>query len=386
MPSRLSARLESKFGAEMSSIHFTDLAVSRLKEPGTYYDDATPAFGLRVGKNRKTWFAIRGKERLRTTIGRYPAVPLTDARKAARTLLTEPVKKQVRRSFGDASELFFVAKQNRKPRTQKDYQRLIKRHFLPKLRHRKLPDLTFEDILGCVEGVAKSEANYALVVARIFLRWCVRPPRRYIPHNPLEGIEIAPSKKRKRVLSDIELKGVWKAAGAQGYPHDTVVKLLILTGQRRGEMANLRRPWINEKERTITLPPWVTKNSKEHVFPYGDMVAQILQCLPRLNSTDLIFPSRVSDARPFSGWGKYKKELDALAEHVDAYRLHDLRRTMRTIHGQIGTPSEIGERLINHAAAVVTDVEEIYDRYGYLKEMRTAVGNYEAHLTKLLAA
>jgi hypothetical protein len=193
MHSRLPARFESKNGAKkMPSLHFTDIAVSRLKTPGTYYDDATPAFGIRIGKNRKTWFVIRGQERLRTTIGRYPSISLLDARKTAKTLLTEPAKKQVRISFGEAYELFKVAKQNRKPRTQKDYQRLIGRHFLPKLKSKKLPDLTFEDITACVDGVPKGEANHALAVARIFLRWCVRPPRRYIPHSPLEGIEIPP--------------------------------------------------------------------------------------------------------------------------------------------------------------------------------------------------
>src|SRR5580700_6061145 len=137
MHSRLSARFESKKEQKMATLHFTDLAVQRLNSPGTYYDTTTPAFGIRVGKNRKTWFVIRGTERLRTTIGRYPALPLAEARKTAKTLLTEPAKKQVRIAFGEAFELFKVAKQHRKPRTQKDYQRLMQRHFLPKLKNRK---------------------------------------------------------------------------------------------------------------------------------------------------------------------------------------------------------------------------------------------------------
>ena len=153
---------------------------------------------------------------------------------------------------------------------------------------------------------------------------------------------------------------VWHATKRQGYPHGTVCQLLILTGQRRGEIANLRRPWINEKERTITLPEWATKNSKEHTFPYGDLVAGVLDAIPRRNDTDLLFPSVVSNERPISGWSKYKKEL---ADGVPGWTLHDLRRTYRSIHGQIGTASEIAERLINHAAAVQTEVEAIYDRW-----------------------
>jgi integrase len=370
----------------MPSLHFTDLAVSRLNTPGTYYDDTTPAFGIRVGKRRKVWFVIRGKNRLRTTIGRYPEKTLADARKEAKALLSEPIKKQVRISFQAAYDLFKISTERLRPRTQKDYKRLIERHFLPKLKATKLPELEFEDIIACVDRAPKGEANHALAVARIFLRWCVRPPRRYIPHSPLEGVQIEPPKKRKRVLDEKEIPNVWKAAMAYGYPYGTVVQLLLATGQRRGEIVGLRWPWINEKERVITLPDDITKNKKEHAFPYGDVVAGILETVPRFNSTDLLFPSRVSDERPFSGWGKYKQELDAVTEGVSHYTLHDLRRTYRTIHGQIGTPANIGERLINHVAAVATDVQLIYDRYTYLKEMRQAVEKFEAHFTHLLAA
>ena len=103
---------------------------------------------------------------------------------------------------------------------------------------------------------------------------------------------------------------------------------------------------------------------------------------PGTDSTDLLFPSKVSDERPISGWSKFKK---ALNDNLPPWTLHDLRRTYRTLHGEIGTPSKIGERLINHVAAVTTDVEIIYDQYTYLKEMRVAVESYEHHVVGLLA-
>jgi hypothetical protein len=85
----------------------------------------------------------------------------------------------------------------------------------------------------------------------------------------------------------------------------------------------------------------------------------ILAAVPRRNSTDLLFPSRVSDERPLSGWSKYKKQLDELAG-VRGYTLHDLRRTYRTIYCAIGTAANIGERLVNHVAAVTTEAARIY--------------------------
>jgi len=367
-------------------LHLTDITVLRLREPGTYLDDATPGFGVRVGKNRKTWIVMRGQVRQRVRIGHYPAMSLAEARKEAKKLLIEKPTRNATITFERAFEGYKESIAHRKPRTQAEYKRLLTKHFIPKVGKKRLTELLYEQLMDCVKDVKPGEAAHALAICRAFLRWCVRPPRRYIPHNPLEGVQIAKPKKRKRVLSAPEIPAVWQAAEKQGYPHGTIVQLLMLNGQRRNETANLRWPWINENERTITLPEWITKNSKEHVFPYGDLTAQILNTISRLNSTDLLFPSWVSDDRPISGWSKFKRELDeGLTIKIPRYTLHDLRRTFRTLHGQIGTPSEIGERLINHAAAVVSDVEEIYDRYTYLKEMRLAVANFETHFNALLA-
>jgi integrase len=364
-------------------IHLTDVVVSRLKAPGTYYDRTTPAFGLRVGKHRKTWFVIRGRERLRTTIGSYPAVSLAAARKEAKQLLTEAPAKGDRMTFDAAYALFKDHIKRRKPRTQHDYKRVLEKHLQSILCGKKLPDIEYEDILAITDKLATGERRNTLAVARTFFRWCVKPPRRYIKHSPLEGVELPKVARRKRVLDEHEFGVVWRATEKQAYPHGTFCQLLALTGQRKMEIANLRRPWINEKERTITLPEWLTKNSKEHTFPYGNMVADVLDTIPRRNDTDLLFPSRVSAERPMSGWSKFKTEL---ADGLPRWTLHDLRRTYRSMHGQIGTRPEIAERLINHAAAVQTEVEAIYDRWTYLPEMRKAVEAFEHHVTKLLAA
>jgi hypothetical protein len=123
------------------------------------------------------------------------------------------------------------------------------------------------------------------------------------------------------------------------------------------------------------------QKTKEHAFPYGSMVAEILEGVPRRNDTDLLFPCRVCNEWPISSWSKFKKELD---DGVPNWTLHDFRRTYRSIHGQIGTPPEIAERLVNHAASVQTEVEAIYDRWHYLPQMRDAVEAFERHFKSLL--
>jgi integrase len=244
-----------------------NIVVSRLKSCGTYFDETTPAFGLRVGKTKKTWFVIRGRQRLRTNVGHYPAMGLADARKEARRRLTADPTLPDRTTFDEAYERFKESIKGKKPRTQHDYKRVIEKHLQPKLGKKKLRDIAYDNVTTITDALARSEQRNTLAVALTFFRWCVRPPRRYIVHSPLEGVEVPKAKKRRRVLDADELVTVWNAALRQGYPHGTIVQLLVLTGQRRSEIANLRRSWINEKERTITLPEWLAKNPKSTRSP-----------------------------------------------------------------------------------------------------------------------
>jgi integrase len=159
----------------------------------------------------------------------------------------------------------------------------------------------------------------------------------------------------------------------------TIVKLLILTGQRRGEIAGLQSSWLHENE--ITLPKEITKNGKEHTFPIGSFCGSMVSSL-RQTERKFVFPARGKTDVPFNGWSKSKAALDKACA-VNDWTLHSLRRTYRTIHGRIGTQPHIGERLVNHLSAQ-TEVEKIYDRYTYMPEMRAAVDRYEEWFAKLI--
>jgi integrase len=378
----------------MPTTHLTDIVVQRLKTPGSYFDDTTPAFGIRVGKHRKTWIVMRGVSRTRIRLGHYPAVSLSDARTAARKILvgeeTAPAKLTFEAGYERFKEAHLVHK---KPRTQRDYKRIIDKHFLPHLRKTNLAKITSQRLAEITDPLlgTPSEHAHALAVARTFFKWCARPPRRYIPHSPLEGLQLRTGKSRKRVLTDAELVKVWMAAEEQGYPHGTCVQLLILTGQRRGEIAALCRPWLDEREKTITLPEEVTKNGIEHCFPYGGMVGDLLKSVPDFEKITLLFPSRVSDERPISGWSKYKKQM---TDGVAHWTLHDLRRTFATGLARLKVPPHIVERLLNHklgsianqADGGISAVAEIYNRATYMPEMREAVETWEKHVAALVQA
>src|SRR5664280_3518846 len=120
----------------------TDLTVRSLPM-GTHFDATTPAFGIRVGKHRRTWIVMRGEERRRIRIGHYPAVTLSEARKEAKRLLAATHLPGKRITFGEAYETFktdYIAR--RKERTQKDYKRMIEKHFLPTLKSKRMDAIT----------------------------------------------------------------------------------------------------------------------------------------------------------------------------------------------------------------------------------------------------
>lgn len=373
----------------MPVIHLTDIVVSRLQEPGTYFDKMTPAFGIRVGKNRKTWIVIRGRERVRTRIGRYPTVSLANARKQALVLLGSPVERKIEvPKFGDAMQQFYaIHVQTMKPKTQYQIKRVINRYFAKPLQHKRLDEITHHDITKVTDELAKrvpGEAFHVFKYIRIFLRWCVP---RYIKHSPMEGLK-SPTKyiPRKRVLSKFEIVEVWKAAEEVGYPFGTAIQLSLLWGTRWGEMISCRRAFFDTEERTITLPE--TKNGTQHCFPYGDLTSDIIEAIPRYNTTDLLFPGR-DMVSPWNGSGKAKWELKDICQ-IAPWQLLDLRRTFATKLAELKVPPHIVERLLNHklgtlqSAGVITAVADVYNRALYMDEMREAVGQLERYLSALL--
>jgi hypothetical protein len=165
--------------------HLTDIVVQRLKASGTYFDATTPGFGIRVGKHRKVWIAMRGRERIRTRIGRYPDVSLSDARKKALVLLGSEPDKKPGLTFDQARAKFFEVHTPRlKPRSKEEIERTLTRHFDW---HKKLADITADDVASAIGAIkAPSEAWHAFKDIRTFFKWCVP---RYLKHATTDGLK-----------------------------------------------------------------------------------------------------------------------------------------------------------------------------------------------------
>ena len=216
--------------------------------------------------------------------------------------------------------------------------------------------------------------------ARALFRFAVR--RHLIVRSPCEGMSL-PNKPttRDRTLTDAELASVFKTAATFGYPFGPIVQLLVLTGQRRGEIGGLEWAFISEHVQTMTLPASLTKNNRQHTFPYGSICAEVLSQVPRM-SERYLFPARGNGEHAFSGWSKSKSAFDGVCT-IAPWTLHDIRRTVATNLAGLGTPPHVTERLLNHVSGTVSGVAAVYNRHAYMDEMREALDGWERKLRDL---
>ena len=376
-------------------MRLTDISLRSLKPGPEQYavlDDVLPNFGVRVGTTGKLSFFVmyrKNGRRKRDTLGQFPIVTLAEARLLARQRLARLVLKENNPehapsvNFAKAVEDFLrlhCAVRN-KLRTAEETERLLRRHWLPVFSRKALQDIRTHDVSDVFDALQNtpSEAMHALAAIRIFFSWARQ--RRLIGHSPCEGLKLGiRSQPRTRVLTDPELVKVYRAAERIGYPYGTIVQLLLLSGQRRNEIANLQWRFINKDKREITLPRDLVKNNRDHTFAYGNLLAHVLADTPELG--DFLFPARGHDDRAFSGWSKAKRSLDLVCGV--AFTLHDLRRTWATRTAHLGVHPWVIEAHLNHVSGVVSGVSAIYNRYAYLKETMVAVELFENHFSKLV--
>ncbi|UGX94291.1 site-specific integrase [Bradyrhizobium barranii subsp. barranii] len=194
-------------------------------------------------------------------------------------------------------------------------------------------------------------------------------------------MQIVKRQSRTRILSPEELAAVYAAASEVGYPFGTIVQLCILTGQRRGEIVQLRRSYLSD---TVTLPPSITKNNRTHTFPIGNMARSIIENIR--GEDDLLFIG-THGRGIFSNWSKEKTALDLLLSksglEVQPWTLHDLRRTFASGLAMLGVRLEVVEKMLNHVSGSFAGVAGIYQRHTYLEEMRSAIVAWERHFSDL---
>ena len=184
-------------------------------------------------------------------------------------------------------------------------------------------------------------ANRARSTLSAFFAWAVGEG--LCDSNSVSGTNKAEeNEERERVLSDPELAAVWNAAPENDYGR--IVRLLVLTGQRRDEIGSLQWSEIDTDANTITLPAERTKNRRERV-PLSEAALALLKACPRRAGRKLVFGEGQGGS---SGWSRSKEGLDAKAKLAKPWTLHDLRRTVRTGLGALGVLPHVSEAVLNH--------------------------------------
>jgi integrase len=444
-------------------IVLTDRFLKAIKpaEPGArpiIWDATQPNFGVRVtDRGSKTFVVMRRRPGddlpLRHTIGAYnPAAEpggegsLAHARAQAREALAAIVQgrhpreieerkrreEQQRRkdTFGSVAEEF-IKRHVHRLRSARANEALIQRELLgqslrrtrdggklveewvptkdARWRNRPITEITRRDAVELIEGIAdkgsRHQARKTFAAASKLFKWAVHRSTYGLEQSPCAGIDakelLGEFEPRARVLSDDELRLVWRATKKLRYPFGTLVRALMLSGQRLRELSDARWDEIDLDKATLTVPATRMKGKITHVVPVTPAVVDLLQGVPRFEDGAFVFTT-TAGKRPVSGFSKAKSRLDREMERtrlaltrlerrhggkprmpktIPAFTIHDLRRSVRTRLSELGVLPFIAEMVIGHKQA---GIQAVYDLHTYDGEKRNALLQWERRLLSIV--
>ncbi|HVM77635.1 MAG TPA: integrase arm-type DNA-binding domain-containing protein [Stellaceae bacterium] len=423
--------------------------IGKLRPPATgrieLFDSIVPAMAVRITKNGAKTFVVRARVKgwsqpIRMTLGDATAMKLTDARQEASDLLKEcragrdprearrakaaEAAHQRKSTFAVVAE-DFIADHVSTLRDKDHAEAEIRRFLIKPWGKKPIASITDDDVAERIRAIKSENGSHVtrrvLAYAKMLFRWAAAPGRPgRLKHNPCAmlsakrdfGLELTP---RQVVLTADHVRYIWHAAASLSEPFGPFVRLLMLSGQRRGEVAGMKWTELDlDGERVWSIPAERMKAGRPHEVPLSAEMVAILRELRDARDKkesereetrakgDYVF-STTSGVRPISGFSKAKRALDeavatlhmkaredarASGKHVHnnelpTWRLHDIRRTVRTGLGAIPSiPHDIRELVVAHVPpALVTT----YDLHDYREEKRQALTLWAERLARIVA-
>ena len=335
----------------------------------------------------------------RMSLGAYPVLSLADARQRARDALAaaaegrdpaEEVKAAKAPKVEDDRDkmatviALFMKRHASRNRRADDVAAMFRREIIGSWGERKIQSITRRDVIEVLDAIVDRgspvTANRLRAHLNTLFNWA--KGRDIIEANPLDGIKPpAPEKARERVLSHEEIRLVWNACDGLGHPFGPLYRLLLLTGQRLREVAEMT--WREVDGDTWTLPAARSKNGDEHTVPLSTDARAILDDLPRIGR----YAFTTTGTSPVSGFTRAKARLDKLlTEAVNkdlpegaepaifpSLTIHDMRRTAATGMADLRFPPHVVEAVLNHKSGTRRGVAGIYNRSAYSEEKRQAL-------------
>jgi integrase len=389
----------------------TDLSIKKLALPDKRREIAdgkiTGLYLVVQPSGARSWalrYRVAGRP-TKLTIGPYPAVDLTTARRKAQEAIGEiaggghpAAAKQASRAALKAaheSEVDLVEKvvaqfieRYAKPKTRdwRETERILTKEVAGRWQGRRLFSITRAHVNEMLDEIVDRgtpvRANRVFAQLRKMCNWAIS--RGIIAQSPCAGVSApSPESKRDRVLSDDEVRVVWAAFESVGWPWGPIGKLLLLTGARRDEIAEGVWSEIDLDAKTWTLPLARTKNKREHMIPLSDPAIEVIAALPHIEGQRFVFST--TGRTPVSGFSKAKPKIDkALATPIPHWTFHDLRRTVATGLQKLGVRLEVTEAVLNHVSGSRGGIVGVYQRHHWAEEKHAALDAWSRRLNEIV--
>jgi integrase len=390
----------------MAKIKFTALSIKSLK-PGIkskeYFDKdrgETGALGIRVSpKGKKTWFIMYytpGQVK-RFSLGTYPSMTLKAARDEATEKMgalnkgealtekkVETKKKEEGEgpTFNDLWEYYLTAGKigrrikaytNKAESTQKEDIRKYNKHLLTPLGSKKIQDITEEDIKGVLNSLKGKIHSINRLYALLNVLFRHARKEKWISHSPMPEDYTEAEQFRENILENYEIKAIWPELKGQ---IGVIYKLILLTGQRPGQVMGMRWEEVNPDDSLWTLPRERTKNKKgNHVVPLSEQAAKLVES--QRTDSDYVFPRQGSHIKYISN---YRYQIQKRTG-IKGWSAHDLRRTAGTIMNDLVSNEALIERVLGHS---VEKIRSTYNRHGYLREKRAALDKLGREIDRII--
>lgn len=360
----------------------------------------------------KSW-AIRyrhGGRNRKHTLGGYPAVDLKAARDLAQASLRavaegrDPGQEKARARAASPDTVEAVAerfmeqycRRRNRPGTIRNRQQMLDTYILPRWRRRLLRDISRRDVRDLVESIAATGKlaipNAVLELLIRMFNWAIE--QEIVAASPCVGVrKPCVRRSRDRVLDDAELRNVWTAAGKLGTAYGLVIKLLMLTGQRYGEVVNMQWGEIDLSNAVWKLPANRTKNGKAHAVPLSHPVIDILTSLSvggngtserrnrRVYASRTLPRTNDSYVFPTINYPVQKRHLSKLLPtNMPQWTPHDLRRSLATGFQRLGVRFEVTEAVLNHVGGSRAGIVGVYQRHAWDDEKRQALDAWASHI------
>jgi integrase len=358
----------------------TEEGVLKLKPPTdrqyeTRYDAGMPGLVLRVNKGgAKVWHAlfyrpsVNKKTGKRISVpstrrlGRYPILGVKEARVKARQFLDNPQKAKTQTAatdtFKEVATLFIERHVNSsKLRSKPEIERCLNKYILPHWKDLPFIELDRGDVTKLLDKIEDDhgprQADMVLAIISKMMNWHASRSTDYTTKIVRGMRRTTGNGKRTRFLDDNEIRAVWGTTDDMG-TFGALVRVLLLTGQRRDKVANMQ--WSDVVDGVWTIPTEEREKGNPKIIKLPQAVLDIIARQPRIAGNPFVFAAR--GRGPFNSFSQRKEELDDKLPKMKPWVLHDLRRTCRKLMSRAGVRADVGELALGHS---IKGIQGIYD-------------------------